>query len=110
MVFNHKGHPDSGPGTARQSVRERAMLTIDDCIALSDLTEEEIAAIAEHEHLPEILAVELGCCLAHDAEGIRRIARIIREDIDRARSRGQAVHARELTVVLDGFVHEHPAL
>ncbi len=30
------------------------MLTFDDCLALCELTEEEIDAIAEHEHLPEI--------------------------------------------------------
>jgi len=28
------------------------MLTIEDCIGLSELTEEEILAIAEHEHIP----------------------------------------------------------
>ena len=36
------------------------VLTLQDCIALSDLTEEEILAIAEHEHIPEIVAAELG--------------------------------------------------
>lgn len=86
------------------------MLTIDDCIALSDLTEDEIDAIAEHEHLPEMVAVELGCCLAHTAEGPRRIARFIRDDIERARSHGRAVHAAQLTMVLKGFVAHHPAL
>ncbi|MCW2243450.1 hypothetical protein [Azospirillum canadense] len=86
------------------------MLTIDDCIALSDLTEDEIDAIAEHEHLPEMVAVELGCCLVHAADGPRRIARIIRDDIENARSHGQARHADQLVVVLDGFVAHHPAL
>jgi len=86
------------------------MLTIHDCIALSDLTEKEIDAIAEHEHLPEMVAVELGCCLVHTAEGPRRIARIIREDIERARSRGRTAHAEELTVVLKDFVAHHHAL
>jgi len=86
------------------------MLTIDDCIALSDLTEDEIDAIAEHEHLPEMVAVELGCCMVHSAEGPRRIARFIRDDIERARSHGQTVHAQQLTVVLKGFVAHHPAM
>ncbi len=39
------------------------MLTLEDCIALSDLTREEIDAIAVHEHLAEIIAAELGCPL-----------------------------------------------
>ena len=86
------------------------MLTIEDCIALSDLTEDEIDAIAEHEHLPEMVAVELGCCLVHTADGLRRIARFIREDIERAARHGQSVHARRLTVVLKDFVAHHPAM
>jgi len=36
------------------------MLTLDDCIELSELTEEEILAIAEHEHVPEMVALERG--------------------------------------------------
>ena len=39
------------------------MLTIQDCIALCDLTEDEVEAIAEHEHIPEMLAAELGAYL-----------------------------------------------
>ena len=36
------------------------MLTLEDCIGLSGLTEEEILAIAQHEHIPQIAATELG--------------------------------------------------
>ena len=32
------------------------MITLEDCIGLCGLTEEEVLAIAEHEHLPEIAA------------------------------------------------------
>ena len=53
------------------------MLTIKDCIALSDLTEAEVDAIAEHEHLPEMVAVEMGHCLAHCPGGPDRIAHIM---------------------------------
>ena len=41
------------------------MLSYEDCVELSDLTEEEIVAIAEHEHLPEMAALELGSYLVH---------------------------------------------
>lgn len=83
------------------------MLTIDDCIALSDLTEQEIDAIAEHEHVPEMVAVEMGCCLVHCVDGQRRIASFIRDDIDRARRRGNVRHVADLTVVLRDFVAHH---
>jgi hypothetical protein len=41
------------------------MITLEDCIGLCGLTEEEVLAIAEHEHLPEIAATALAqylCC------------------------------------------------
>jgi hypothetical protein len=31
----------------------RLMITLEDCIALCGLTEAQVLAIAEHEHLPE---------------------------------------------------------
>lgn len=85
------------------------MLTIDDCIALSDLTEDEVDAIAEHEHLPEMVAVELGSYLVHTPEGQRRIAGFIRDDIARARSHGDHRHAAALVMVLRHFVTDHRA-
>jgi len=36
------------------------MLTREDCLALCELSEDEVAAIAEHEHVPEIVAMEMG--------------------------------------------------
>ncbi|HEY0834019.1 MAG TPA: hypothetical protein VGE72_08950 [Azospirillum sp.] len=86
------------------------MLTIEDCIALSDLSEAEIDAIAEHEHLPEMLAVELGCCLEHNPEGRRRIAAFIRDDIERARLHGNARRAAVLMGVLQGYLSHHADL
>jgi hypothetical protein len=35
------------------------MITLGDCVALCGLTEEEVLAIAEHEHVPEIAAAAL---------------------------------------------------
>jgi hypothetical protein len=36
------------------------MISLEDCVGLSGLTEEEVLAIAEHEHIPEIAASALG--------------------------------------------------
>ena len=38
-------------------------ITLEDCIALCGLEESEVAAIAEHEHIPEISAAALAQCL-----------------------------------------------
>ncbi|MBP2303272.1 hypothetical protein [Azospirillum picis] len=84
------------------------MLTIIDCIALSDLTEAEIDAIAEHEHLPEMVAVEMGHCLAHCPGGPGRIAHFIADDIADACARGRAAHAVDLMHTLQEFMTAHP--
>jgi hypothetical protein len=47
------------------------MLTYDDCVGLCGLRPEEIDAIARHEHLPEIVALEMGACLAETPQGRR---------------------------------------
>ena len=81
------------------------MLTLKDCLGLCELTESEIEAIAEHEHLPEIVAIELGQYLIHLPEGQSAIRRIIREDIADARSRGERLHASKLNAILRWFDH-----
>ncbi len=84
------------------------MLCYQDCVELSDLTEEEIEAIAQHEHLPEMAALELGSYLVHTAEGIPMIKRIILDDIEEARRRGHDQKALQLKLVLKHFVDTHP--
>jgi len=83
------------------------MLTRDDCIALCDLTPEEVAAIAEHEHIPEIVAAELGNYLVHTPEGEARIERMIVDDIEHARAHSDFAHMAKLVAVLRHFIDEH---
>jgi len=84
------------------------MLTFDDCVALCELTEEEIAAIAEHEHLPMIVAAELGNYLIQAPDGALRVKRIILDDILAADRAGDNGRALTLKLVLRHFVNRHP--
>ena len=84
------------------------MLTFDDCVALCELTEEEIAAIAEHEHLPMIVAAELGNYLIQGPHGALRVKRIILDDMLAADRSGDSTHALTLKLVLRHFVERHP--
>jgi len=84
------------------------MLTLEDCIGLSDLTEDEIDAIAEHEHLPEIIATELGNYLVHSPEGIPMLRKMILDDISAAVKREDWEHALKLRLVLRHFIQTHP--
>lgn len=80
------------------------MLTLQDCLDLSDLTREEIDAIAEHEHLPEVIAAELGTYLVHTGSGQRAIKDIMRDDILAAQARGDFRHSAMLKLVLRHFI------
>lgn len=84
------------------------MLTYEDCVALCDLTREEIAAIAEHEHIPMIVAAEMGDYLIHTPDGVPALKRMILDDIADAKGRGDEDHVFKLRLVLHHFVETHP--
>lgn len=86
------------------------MLSLDDCIGLCSLTEEEVRAIAEHEGVPEIIACEMAEHLVRTADGQQRIKRIILEDIEAARARDDFARSAQLKLVLEHFVDTHPAV
>lgn len=83
------------------------MITIEDCIGLSGLREDEILALAEHEHIPEIAAAALGAYLLHKPHGANRIREMIEDDIRAANERGDRAHANELFMALRHFLYEH---
>jgi len=84
------------------------MLSLEDCLALCELSEEEVLAIAHHERLPEIAAVELGNYLVHTPEGEMRIKSIIRDDIAEACACGDRQRELGLKLMLRNFVLQHP--
>ena len=85
------------------------MLTFEDCLALCELTEDEIDAIAEHEQVSETVALELGSCLIHGPDGQLLIQHMIIDDIQAARRRGDLAHAAHLKQTLRRFIEEHCA-
>jgi hypothetical protein len=84
------------------------MISIEDCIAMCGLSEEEVLALAEHEHIPEVAAAALGCYLLGQKDGCQRIREMIVDDIRAAMSRGDDGHAAELMGALRHFLAEHP--
>lgn len=84
------------------------MLTLEDCVGLCELNKEEIDAIARHEHLPEIIAVEMADYLCRTHDGRMAIKRIIIDDIEDARRRGARMEVLTLIGVLKHFVDTHP--
>ena len=85
------------------------MLTFDDCVALCELSEEEIRAVAEHEHLPQIVALELGHYLMRGPDGELLVSHMFIDDIRAAERRGDPAHAAMLKRALRQFVEQHDA-
>jgi hypothetical protein len=85
------------------------MLSLTDCIAMSELSEKEIAAISEHEHVPAIIAAELGCKLLHTPGGHSILKHYLEDNLAHARARHLEDKAKELMLLLRGFDHAHPA-
>lgn len=84
------------------------MLSYEDCLGFCELTEDEIAAIAQHEHIPMIVATELANYLCHQPDGTPMIKRMILDDMAEAQAAGDRARYIRLKLVLRHFVHTHP--
>lgn len=84
------------------------MITLEDCLAFCDLTEAEVSAIAEHEHIPELAAAALAEYLLSQERGVEVIRRMIADDIRAAMDRGDVTHAQRLAMAMRHFLMTHP--
>jgi hypothetical protein len=84
------------------------LITREDIIGMCGLTEAEIEAIAEHEHIHEVGAAALADYLLRHPHGAHRIHEILCEDMREAMRRGDAARARELWMALEHFLAGHP--
>ena len=79
------------------------MISLDDCIAFSGLSEDEVAAIGEHEHIPQIAACALADYLLKQPHGGEKIRIMIIDDIHEALCKGQIKHAQKLFMAPSPF-------
>jgi hypothetical protein len=75
---------------------------------LAQLSQEEVDAIAAHEGLPDMAALELGRYLCETPDGERALKGMIREELEACRERGDHEGAARLRLVLRHFVETHP--
>jgi len=85
-----------------------SMISREDCIAMCGLDEDEIDALSEHEHIPEIAAAALASYLLHQPHGSEKIRTMIIDDIHKALDEGRVNHAGELFMALRHFLSDHP--
>jgi hypothetical protein len=84
------------------------MISPEEIVGMTDLTEDEVAAIAEHEHTTDLLAAGLVEYLMHRHGGPQAINRMICEDIRAALHADDLGHARQLYATLKHFIATHP--
>jgi hypothetical protein len=84
------------------------MITLEDCVGFCGLTEEEVLAIAGHEHLPEIAATALAQYLLSQEHGSERVRGMIVDDIRRAQIARDKEKVLVLLHVLHHFLKTHP--
>jgi hypothetical protein len=79
------------------------MVTLNECIGMSGLDENVVDAIAEHQRIPEIAAVELGAILLKSLDGRKRIRWMIIERADHAMRSGKREREASLRRTLSAF-------
>ncbi len=84
------------------------MISIKDCIDYSDLTEDEVAAIAEHEHLPYACAAQLACCLAQSQDGTELLRCLLKNAVCDAEACGHGEALRVAERAEEQFAANHP--
>jgi hypothetical protein len=84
------------------------MISLEDCVALCGLTEEQVLAIAQHKQLPEIEAAALAQYLLRDDRGTQLIRDMIMDDIRGAQREGDRPRVLSLLHVLHHYLRQHP--
>ncbi|MCB1896489.1 MAG: hypothetical protein H6945_11440 [Zoogloeaceae bacterium] len=84
------------------------MLSIRDCLDYCDLTDDEVALIAEHEDIPDVAAAQIACGLVQTPEGVLILTRCLTDMVDRAERVGDREKAERARLVFARFLKDHP--
>lgn len=84
------------------------MLSLQECLDLCGLSEEEAEILAEHENIPLMIAAEMGATLLQTPKGTFYVKCCIQECLERAKLAGDRDKARRIDGVLLQFNAAHP--
>ncbi len=84
------------------------MLSIRDCLDYCDLTDDEVALIAEHEDIPDVAAAHIACGLVQTPEGVLLLTHFMLDLVERANERGDRMKAAQAERVCARFMADHP--
>lgn len=86
------------------------VISVVDICGLCGLDLEQIEAVGEHEHLPDVAAAALAAYLLHRNHGLDQIRDMIVDDIKLALEQNRRAHANELLMALRHFYEQNPSL
>lgn len=84
------------------------MLSIRDCLDYCDLTDDEVALIAEHEGIPDAAAAQVACGLVQTPEGVLLLTQFMLDLIEKADARGDREKAENARSLCARFMSDHP--
>ena len=84
------------------------MLSMQDVLDYCDLDRGEIEAVAEHEHIPTMLAAELSESLLCSPDGVCRLHSMIIENMQQALDAGRYEHVQDLAKTYQHLQRTHP--
>ena len=84
------------------------MLSIRDCLDYCDLTDDDVALIAEHESIPDVAAAQVACGLVQTPEGVLLLTHYMQELVSRAEERGETDKARRARAAYQRFLDIQP--
>lgn len=84
------------------------MLTIQDCLDLCELDIDEVLAIAHHEHLPDIVAIEKAHALLKESWGAPAIRQMIIDEVHVCVERGDCSETVKALALLNRTFAAHP--
>jgi hypothetical protein len=85
------------------------MISLDECVAMSGLEEDEVAIVAEHEHVPLMIAAELVQTLLETPKGLYRLHVIFQDRLAELAAGRDRTKERELARLYAQFRARHPA-
>jgi hypothetical protein len=84
------------------------MITLRDCLGLCDALPEEVAVVAAHEHLSDLLAAEKAHAVLQANWGGPALRQMIRDEAHVAARKGDLGALRALTTLLNQAEDVHP--
>jgi hypothetical protein len=84
------------------------VLSLRDCVDLCGLSDDELTVIAEHEHVPTIVAAEIGNELLGTAKGLYKLHTLFLDSLEQAARGAQRDKERRIGEIYARFRAQYP--